>query len=148
MEDQDITFTTKTKTTTTMSSSSSSPIALLLVVLMFSVVSHIPSSTAIDILDRFMMFDEGIMKSAGSKGEGVGFHHHKDCCHMCICTRSFPPQCRCRDVKTYCPSTWKDCKCTKSIPPQCTTNEIKDHCDPPMCNDNSATATVRAAGDR
>ncbi|KAK1278777.1 hypothetical protein QJS04_geneDACA020146 [Acorus gramineus] len=27
---------------------------------MFSVVSHIPSSTAIDILDRFMMFDKGM----------------------------------------------------------------------------------------
>ncbi|KAK1276037.1 hypothetical protein QJS04_geneDACA023281 [Acorus gramineus] len=113
---------------------SSSPIALLLVVLMFSVISHIPSSTAIDILDRFMMFDGGVMK-------------HQDCCDLCICTRSLPPQCRCLDVKTYCPSTWKKCICTKSIPPQCTTNEIKDHCDPP-CDDDSATATVRAAGDR
>ncbi|KAK1275396.1 hypothetical protein QJS04_geneDACA010122 [Acorus gramineus] len=52
------------------------------------------------------------------------------------------------DVKTYCPSTWKDCRCTKSIPPQCTTSEIKGHCDPPPCDDDSATATVRASGDR
>ncbi|KAK1277317.1 hypothetical protein QJS04_geneDACA020154 [Acorus gramineus] len=114
---------------------SSSPIALLLVVLVFSVVSHIPSSTAIDILDGFMMFDGGIMK-------------HLDCCHQCLCTRSFPPQCRCTDVKTYCPSAWKHCKCTKSIPPQCTTSDIKDHCDPPPCDNDSVTATDRAAGDR
>ncbi|KAK1277316.1 hypothetical protein QJS04_geneDACA020153 [Acorus gramineus] len=125
--------------------SSSSPIALLLVVLMFSVVSHIPSSTAINILDRFMMFDEGIMKSVGTKG-GVGCPD-EDCCDWCVCTLSIPPQCRCLDKKTYCPSTWKDCRCTKSIPPQCINGEIKDHCDP-SCDDDSATATVRAAGDR
>ncbi|KAK1313252.1 hypothetical protein QJS10_CPA06g01026 [Acorus calamus] len=125
--------------------SSCSPIALMLVVLMLSVVSHIPSSTAIDILDRFMIFDDGM--KVGDKGVGVGCH--QDCCQKCFCTKKFPPQCRCRDVKTYCPSTWKDCRCTKSIPPQCTTTEIKDHCDPPRCDDDdSATATARAAGDR
>ncbi|KAK1277313.1 hypothetical protein QJS04_geneDACA020150 [Acorus gramineus] len=126
--------------------SSSSPTALLLVVLMFSVVSHIPSSTAINILDSFMMFDEGIMKSVGTKG-GVGCHH-EDCCDLCICALSFPPQCRCMDVKTYCPSTWKSCRCTKSIPPQCMNGETKYYCDPPPCDDDSATVTIRAAGDR
>ncbi|RWR82767.1 hypothetical protein CKAN_01150200 [Cinnamomum micranthum f. kanehirae] len=50
-------------------------------------------------------------------------------CDMCICTRSFPPQCRCTDIKSYCHSSCKSCRCTKSIPPQCQCNDIKDYCD-------------------
>ncbi|KAK1315225.1 hypothetical protein QJS10_CPA06g01042 [Acorus calamus] len=109
--------------------SSSSPIALLLVVLMFSVVSQVPSSTAaIDILDRFMMFDdEGIMKAA----VGVKRPDGPACCDTCLCTKSEPPLCRCFDVKSDCTESWGPCFCTKSIPPQCISTGVKDNCGHP-----------------
>ncbi|KAL5722852.1 hypothetical protein ACHQM5_006321 [Ranunculus cassubicifolius] len=53
-----------------------------------------------------------------------------NCCKQCFCTKSFPPQCRCTDIKSYCDSTCKACRCTRSIPPQCSCSDIKDHCAP------------------
>ncbi|KAK1283062.1 hypothetical protein QJS10_CPB21g00120 [Acorus calamus] len=40
-------------------------------------------------------------------------------------------RCRCLDVKSYCPTTWKKCACTKSIPPQCRSFDDGPNCDPP-----------------
>ena len=54
------------------------------------------------------------------------------CCDACRCTKSMPPQCRCKDVGVTCHSACKTCVCTLSIPPQChcadTTTFCYDSC--------------------
>ncbi|CAK8542361.1 unnamed protein product [Lathyrus sativus] len=50
------------------------------------------------------------------------------CCDFCLCTRSFPPQCRCTDIGETCHSACKRCYCTKSIPPQCHCADITNFC--------------------
>ncbi|WOK98598.1 hypothetical protein Cni_G07310 [Canna indica] len=43
-----------------------------------------------------------------------------ECCDMCLCTRSNPPQCQCMDMLVdSCHSNCKKCACTMSIPAQC-----------------------------
>ncbi|XP_020219357.1 Bowman-Birk type proteinase inhibitor [Cajanus cajan] len=41
------------------------------------------------------------------------------CCDRCVCTRSIPPKCQCKDVGESCHSACKSCLCTRSIPPIC-----------------------------
>ncbi|KAK7394777.1 hypothetical protein VNO78_15316 [Psophocarpus tetragonolobus] len=49
-------------------------------------------------------------------------------CKKCFCTKSIPPQCRCRDVGIRCHSACKKCYCTRSYPPQCHCNDINTSC--------------------
>ncbi|XP_054787703.1 Bowman-Birk type proteinase inhibitor-like [Prosopis cineraria] len=54
------------------------------------------------------------------------------CCDNCVCTKSEPPQCQCRDIGETCHSACKLCICALSYPPQCrcvdTTNFCYDKC--------------------
>ncbi|XP_058069424.1 Bowman-Birk type proteinase inhibitor-like [Magnolia sinica] len=60
---------------------------------------------------------------------GVDSGEGGPCCDQCLCALSFPPQCQCFDVKSYCHPSCKGCRCTRPIPPQCRCVDIKDHCD-------------------
>ncbi|XP_058069395.1 Bowman-Birk type proteinase inhibitor-like [Magnolia sinica] len=61
---------------------------------------------------------------------GVNGGEDEPCCDRCICALTWPPQCQCFDVKSYCHSSCKNCVCTRSIPPQCRCLDIKqDKCD-------------------
>ncbi|KAK4283259.1 hypothetical protein QN277_000231 [Acacia crassicarpa] len=54
------------------------------------------------------------------------------CCNKCICTKSEPPQCQCRDIGETCHSACKLCVCALIYPPQCrcldTTTFCYDKC--------------------
>ncbi|KAF3437169.1 hypothetical protein FNV43_RR19922 [Rhamnella rubrinervis] len=73
----------------------------------------------------------------------------KPCCNKCICTKSNPPQCTCRDVfigLERCEGC-DFCICTKSMPPQCRCPDVRDYC-LPKCKTTttvSAEAIVAAA---
>ncbi|KAF8408110.1 hypothetical protein HHK36_007252 [Tetracentron sinense] len=56
-----------------------------------------------------------------------------DCCVICICALSFPPQCRCTDNRPYCFPSCKNCLCTKSNPPQCFCADIAEYCPIKSC---------------
>ncbi|CAD5175152.1 Bowman-Birk type proteinase inhibitor-like [Musa acuminata AAA Group] len=62
-----------------------------------------------------------------SQGNGEGLAGEKPwaCCDMCLCTRSFPPQCRCTDeLIGGCHPNCKNCHCTRSFPPKCYCRDI------------------------
>ncbi|KAF3437162.1 hypothetical protein FNV43_RR19915 [Rhamnella rubrinervis] len=63
----------------------------------------------------------------------------KTCCNKCICTKSNPPQCTCRDVfiGTELCEGCDLCICTRSMPPQCRCPDVKDYC-LPKCNNSPA----------
>ncbi|KAK7394784.1 hypothetical protein VNO78_15323 [Psophocarpus tetragonolobus] len=50
------------------------------------------------------------------------------CCNRCLCTKSTPLQCKCRDVGTSCHSACKNCYCTTSVPPRCHCNDMNSFC--------------------
>ncbi|KAI9087869.1 hypothetical protein K1719_030199 [Acacia pycnantha] len=50
------------------------------------------------------------------------------CCDFCICTKSLPPKCHCRDIGETCHSACKACVCTRSYPPQCRCADTNNFC--------------------
>ena len=69
------------------------------------------------------------------------------CCDKCICTKSNPPQCTCRDVfmGTERCGNCENCVCTLSIPPQCRCIDVKDYCLPKCKTTTTGTAEVAVA---
>ncbi|KAL5722831.1 hypothetical protein ACHQM5_006302 [Ranunculus cassubicifolius] len=65
---------------------------------------------------------------AFASASGANEDANGDCCSLCRCTRSWPPQCQCTDVKSSCHESCTDCMCTKSIPPQCRCLDMKSSC--------------------
>ncbi|XP_054788086.1 Bowman-Birk type proteinase inhibitor-like [Prosopis cineraria] len=61
------------------------------------------------------------------------------CCDNCVCTKSEPPQCQCRDIGETCHSACNFCLCALSYPPQCRCLDTTNFCYP-SCSSTAKTA--------
>ncbi|KAH7528591.1 hypothetical protein FEM48_Zijuj05G0088200 [Ziziphus jujuba var. spinosa] len=96
-------------------------------------------SAKADRLDFFKLLTTNSQKSV----DGYKRPDIPACCDNCLCTKSYPPQCRCTNIfigNERCENC-KKCICTFSLPPLCQCLNIKDYCDPP-CSSSSSIAQV------